>query len=355
MTAIIFIAVLLITVLVHEWGHYFAARRSGMKVDEFGFGIPPKVASWKGKETTFSLNALPIGGFVKIAGENTIEPRTDVAPERLFLNRPRYQQALVLVAGVVCNFLLGWILLSAAFMIGVPQVVPEGTPEVISVLPKSPAEDAGIRLHDRIIEIRSAGTVIENPHTEDIRSLLQNSETQSKIQLTVEREGKLELIPIIPAIDSENGTRSIGIAAEPIAVITLSPFKAMWVGLKESVLITKSVVVAFGNLIATLVQGKGGLEAFIGPVGLAGAVSEAASVGISYFLSFVALISLNLAVLNLIPFPALDGGRLLILGLEAVTRRKFSQEVVGIIHIIGFMLLIALMIALTIQDIKRIG
>lgn len=353
MTIIIFILVLLVTVLVHEWGHYFAAKRSGMQVDEFGFGIPPRLFSWKRGLTRFSVNALPIGGFVRIAGE-TGDPRPDVLPGRLFTERPRYQQAIVLVAGVVCNFLLGWLLLSASYTIGVPHVAETGTPQVISLAPGAPAVTAGLELRDKVVAAKAGKTELQHPDTEAIRSLLQ-AELGKEVTFTVDRKGTLHTVTVLPHHDATANTYTIGIALEPLETVQLPVHKALVLGLKDAWEITKNVVHALGMLVAGIfTSGGAGLNQFIGPVGLATAVSDASQVGISYFFSFIALISLNLAVLNLAPFPALDGGRLLILGLETLTRRKFNKMVVGIIHTVGFGLLILLMIFLTIQDVRHL-
>ncbi len=353
MTAIIFILVLLVTVLVHEWGHYFAAKKSGMVVDEFGFGIPPKLFSWKKGETEFSINALPIGGFVRIAGESG-DPRPDIVEHRLFSNRPRIKQAIVLIAGVVCNFLLGWLLLSTSYLIGVPQIADTGTPEVISVLSNSPAAAAGIGLRDKVLQVTVGKSTIQEPNTEALRMLVQE-EPGETIIFTIERKGEQKMVPITPTLNAETGIYSIGLAAEPLMIAKAPIHKALWVGFKDAWGVTKNVVHALGALVVGIFsKAGGGLSEFIGPVGLATAISDASQVGISYFLSFVALISLNLAVLNLAPFPALDGGRLLILGLETLFKRKFNKTAVGIIHAIGFGLLILLMVVLTVQDVRRL-
>ncbi|HSE56713.1 MAG TPA: M50 family metallopeptidase, partial [Candidatus Paceibacterota bacterium] len=185
-------------------------------------------------------------------------------------------------------------------------------------------------------------------------SMLQ-SELGKEVSFTVDRKGVVHTITVTPKQDSVTKSYTIGIALEPLETVQLPVHKALWYGLKDAWTITKNVVHALGVLVSGLVtKGGSGLNQFIGPVGLATAVSEASQVGASYFFSFIALISLNLAVLNLVPFPALDGGRLLVLGLEAVTRRKFNKTVVGIIHAVGFGLLILLMIFLTIQDVRHL-
>ena len=355
MTVLIFILVLLVTVLVHEWGHYFAAKRSGMQVDEFGFGIPPRIGGWKRGKTLFSINALPIGGFVTIAGEQPGEKRTDVPVDRLFSNRPRYQQAVVLLAGVVCNFLLAWVLFSVSFSVGVPRASTSGIPEVVSVQKEGPASMAGIAMGDKLVSARVGSKTQERPTTEKLQDLLKDIKEGEKLTLTVDRNGTLETYSITPARDPQTNTNRIGIAAVPIEIVQLPLLKAIIEGFNETVYVAKNVVFSLGILVKSMITGGEGIKSFVGPVGLATAVSHASQVGLSYFLSFVALISVNLAVLNLIPFPALDGGRLVIVGLEALTRRKFDVFVVNIIHLVGFALLILLMIVLTVQDIKQLG
>ncbi len=343
MTVIIFIAVLLVTVLVHEWGHYIAAKKSGMLVEEFGFGIPPRLWSWTHGETTYSINALPIGGFVKIAGENGQE--SGVSPERQFDSKPWYKKTLVLVAGVVCNFILAIVLFSVGYIIGLPGVTPNGTPTVVSTVAGGPIAQSGIVVGDKIESIRIGTQTLKTIDTAQLREKLQATTTD--VVVTYTRDGVESSVSITP-----DAQRHIGVAIEPIGTIKQPPLKALATAWHQSIGLTQMIFETLGGLIVGLFSGQGSTIGLVGPVGLAREVGTAATIGFTYLLAFVATISINLAVLNILPFPALDGGRLIIVWAEALTGRKFSKTVVGIIHTVGFLILIGLMVFLTIGDIR---
>lgn len=348
MTIILFILVLLVCVLVHEWGHYVVAKKSGMLVEEFGFGIPPRLWSWKSGETTFSINALPIGGFVRIAGENGVE---DTIPkDRQFESKTWYQKTAVLVAGVVCNFLLALVLFAIAYTIGLPGVASSGTPTVVSVVAGSPTEQAGIRVGDKITGVAVGTTYVAVLDTENIRKVIQA--TDGDVTLSYTRAGEVSTAMIVPKVSSTG--KAVGIAIEPIAVVKQPFFTAIELAWKQTIEITGNIFRTLGDLLGGLFTGKSSVAGLVGPVGLAREVGSAANIGPTYLLAFIATISLNLAVLNILPFPALDGGRLVIVWGEALTRRRFSPKLVGIIHMVGFLLLISLMLVLTVGDIRRV-
>lgn len=350
MTIIIFLLVLLICVLVHEWGHFFAARKSGMLVEEFGFGIPPRLWGKKKGETLYSINALPIGGFVKIAGENGLE---DTAPvERQFESKPWYLKAFVLVAGVVMNLVLALVLFTLAYSLGMPTATKGGTPTVVSVSPQSPTAKAGIQIGDTIQKVSVDGINATTIATSDLRELI--SQKAKAVTITFTHGGEQKEVTLIP--EGAQGERMIGLGVEPIGVMRSSFVQAM----HASWIQTWSLVGAIWDTVAHLVGGifvagdQGGVSDLVGPVGLAQQVKGAATIGFAYLLAFTAVISVNLAVLNILPFPALDGGRLLVVLLEAVTKKKFSRTVVGYIHATGFLLLIFLMVVLTVGDIRKL-
>lgn len=347
MTILIFIAVLFVTVVVHEWGHFIAAKRSGMLVEEFGFGLPPRILGWRRGETLYSLNALPIGGFVKIAGENSEE--TTVPKERQFSNSPWYAKTLVLVAGVLCNLALGFLLFVAADMIGLPGITPSGTPTVIEVVSGSPTARAGIAVGDTIQSVTVDGNTITSIDTDHLRNAIISTKGDVVVRYT--HQGQQFDATLLPSMTKDGPM--VGIAVEHIGVIKAS-FSHTWgIAWRQCVGAVKSVIGALALLIEGLFKGHPSTENLVGPVGIAKELGSAAKFGFTYVLAFAASISLNLAVLNIFPFPALDGGRLVVVWGEALTRKKFSPTVVGIIHAVGFLLLIGLMIALTVGDIKR--
>ncbi len=350
MTIIIFIIVLLVTVIVHEWGHFFAARKSGMTVEEFGFGIPPRLFSWKRGETTYSVNALPIGGFVKIAGENGIEG--DVPLEKQFETKAWYLKSVVLVAGVVCNVLLAILLFTAAYTIGMPVASDHGTPTVVSVVSNSASAKSGLVVGDTITSV-TAGTATltgGNLTTEALHTAIMKSD--GTVSMTYIHLGSTHTAVITPT--GMGAARVIGVAIEPVTNERLPLFSAFKAAFHQTITIGGQIFTTLASLIAGIFHHNGTANSLVGPVGLAQEVGSAASIGFTYLLAFTAAISVNLAVINILPFPALDGGRLVVVLLEAMTDRKFSQKTVGIIHAMGFLVLLLLMIVLTVADVRRL-
>jgi regulator of sigma E protease len=353
MTIIIFIIVLLVTVIAHEWGHFFIARKSGMAVEEFGFGIPPRLFSWKKGETTYSINALPIGGFVKIAGENGFEdPAVAGAPvDRQFESKPWYLKSAVLVAGVVCNILLAIVLFTAAYTIGMPVATKGGTPTVINIVSGSPSAESGLEVGDTITSVTIGSVVLTgSPDTQAIHEAIIKND--GPVVLVVRHAGDEKTITVTPA--GEGSSRVIGLAIEPVSNQRLPLFSAFKAAVVQTYTVAGQIFTTLAALIGGIFHHNDTASSLVGPVGLAKEVGSAASIGFTYLLAFTAAISINLAVLNIMPFPALDGGRLVVVLLEAATRRKFSQKTVGIIHAIGFLLLLGLMLFLTVGDVRRL-
>jgi len=348
-TIILFVIVLLVTVIVHEWGHFIIARKSGMTVEEFGFGIPPRIYAWKKGETTYSINAVPIGGFVKIAGEDGLE--NGIPFEKQFDSKPWYLKSAVLVAGVICNILLAIILFTAAYTIGMPVASDHGTPTVVSVVSGSPSAKSGIVVGDMVTSVTAGTATLKNDiATESLHDAIINS--QGPITISYTHLGKLHTATVTPT--GQYSTRVIGIAIEPVISERLSLFSAFKAALQETYTTAGEIFVTLAALIGGIFHHNGTASGLVGPVGLAQEVGSAASIGFTYLLAFTAAISVNLAVLNIMPFPALDGGRLVVVLLEAIFRRKFSQNTVGIIHTVGFLVLLALMVFLTVGDVRRL-
>jgi regulator of sigma E protease len=367
MSVILFIVILFVLVLVHELGHFFVARFFNIRVDEFGFGYPPRAAKlFRWKETDFTLNWLPFGGFVKIFGEDPTEDlsvqvgnASDPDKERSFVNKPWYAQALVLVAGVVMNFVLGALLLSIGFMAGIPTSVDPSVKEnikdislmVTSVTSGSPAEEAGLMPGDSIKTLATSKETVSDPTVEVVQQFVQKHGAE-KITITVERKGQQKAITVVPEI--LDGKPAIGIAMDFVGTLKLPFFKSLWEGVKAAGHMTAVIVHTFYTLIRDALVGQADLTQITGPVGIVGVVGDAARIGFMYLVSLTALISLNLTVINLIPFPALDGGRLLFVLVEAITRRKIPAKVANILNIVGFALLIVFMLVVTYHDIAKL-
>ncbi len=349
MTFLIFIIILGILVLVHELGHFLAAKKAGVQVDEFGFGYPPR-ALRIGKRwgTLFSLNWIPFGGFVKILGENYEPP----SPEKSGFGEPREGknftqvskkwQAAILVAGVSFNILFAWLLFSLGFMIGLPTPVENNfglavkNPilTVIDVIPDSPAQNAGLKSGDKIkkMENNFAGNVL----------------------LEIDRGGKNLNFEIKPETGIVENKKIIGINMDMIGTLSLPIHRAVYEGGKTTFEIIYLTVGGLSNLIKDAVRWKADISQVAGPVGIISLVGDASRLGFVYLITFTALISINLAIINLIPFPALDGGRLLFVIIEGVTKRKINSKIAGVLNTTGFILLISLMLIVTYRDILKL-
>lgn len=365
MNIIIFIIILLVLVLVHEFGHFFSAKKFGIRVDEFGFGFPPKLFGKKYGETEYSINLLPIGGFVKIFGENPDEENTyGVDKDRSFVNKPKWQQAIVLFAGIFSNFLLAWLLFSIGFISGLPTSVgnePEGYKVsnahlvVVSVLADSPAEKGGLKSGDKIISIQSENNFIEEVNPDILKSfIISHGDKEIEFNYLRGKDETKNITKIIPVKNSINENPSIGISMDQIGTLKLPILSAFWEGLKLDWFVMKGTVIGLYKLIQEGIMGKGSFDTVTGPVGMVNIVGDAYQFGFVYLLSFSALISVNLAVINLIPFPALDGGRLFFLLIEKIKGSRINPKFANGANMIGFAILIMLMLLVTYHDVIKL-
>jgi len=358
-TVIIFIIVLAVLIFVHELGHFLFARWAGIRVDAFKIGFGPKIFAWKRGETEYGVNAIPFGGYVKIFGENPDEENMhgpDAA--RSFVNKNRWKQALVLVAGILFNFIFAWILYSGAFMSGVTattdgyeQYANDFTnPRVMitQVSPNSPAEKAGLKEGDVIKTVNgSALTVDQIPNAI-------NASKGAPIAFSFMRAGEASTTSVDAVTGLVADKYAIGIAMDDVVTLKLPFFAAIWQGLKYTWFMIEQTVVGLWTFVANLFHGSAALSDVAGPVGIAGIVGDAAQLGFQYLVMITALISINLGVINLIPFPALDGGRILFVAIEGITRRRIPAKFTNWVNLVGFALLMILMIAVTFNDVAKL-
>lgn len=363
MNIVIFFVILLVLVLVHEFGHFFAAKKFGIRVDEFGFGFPPKLFGYKWKETEYTFNLLPIGGFVKIFGEDPNEENINGPDfERSFVHKPKYQQAVVLFAGVFANFLLAWVLFSIGFMSGLPastgsDIVSEELQNVnliiVSTIPDSPAENAGLISGDKIISLSYEDEKLSNVNPDNVRSFV-ISHGNKEIDLEYVRGENTKHAQLIPISKTEEEKPTIGIAMDEIGIAKLPFFTALIEGGRLTLFMMKGTAVGLYGLIRDGLQGRGSFESVTGPVGMVGIVGDAYKFGFVYLLSFSAIISVNLAIINILPFPALDGGRLFFLLIEKIKGSRINPRIVNTMNTIGFGLLIFLMLIITYHDVIKL-
>lgn len=362
-TILLFLLILAVLILVHELGHFTVAKLFGIRVDEFGLGFPPKVFAKKIGETVYTLNAIPFGGFVKIFGEDAPE-LGDVGglsgydTRRSFYFKPKWIQALVLSAGVCMNIFFGFLLMSVGYMIGMPAPAHTSNfgeiqnPQLVvtSVLPNSPAFLGGLTSGDTIVKAVAGKNMVEDLTPESVSNLIERS--QSPILITYKRGASdPQTITITPSHTLVPDKQVIGITMETIGTLKLSPVYAFIQGAITSWQLLQNIVVGLWNFIAGFFTFSSHISDVSGPVGIARVVGEARAISYVYVLTLVALISFNLAVINLIPFPALDGGRLFFVLIEAIIRRRIHPTVANWVNGIGFALLIILMLVVTTHDI----
>lgn len=372
MTVVIFLGILGILVLVHELGHFLAARAIGVGVEEFGLGFPPRLVGWfknrhghwkllkkkhhHPRHTIFSINLIPLGGFVKLRGEDGVSrPRDHTS----FANKTVGERAIIIISGVLMNVVLPMIIFSLGFMIGWPQATEDLDPGarvknpelmIAEVVPNSPASRAGLEPGDAIIEIngqpaRSAAELRQ------INAAAAGQEVNYKIRRSSEI---LELSIAAEQLASNNNDYSLGVALVESGLVSYAWPRAIWEGIKLTALSLKDIAVGFWQLFTGLFNGQDISGDVAGPVGIAVLVGQISHLGWIHLLQFIALLSLNLAFINILPFPALDGGRLFFIGLEAITRHPAKAELEALIHSIGFVLLLALVALITIKDIAKL-
>jgi regulator of sigma E protease len=374
LTIIIFIIVLSVLVFAHELGHFFTARRFGVRAEEFGFGLPPRLfgiyknaaGQWRrvfgGREikdcpgTVYSLNWLPLGGFVKIKGENG-ESESELDS---FASRPSWQRAIMLSAGVVMNIILAMALIMIGFMIGLPQSLDDGLAatarvrdrkiQIVQVIKDSPAQLAELKIGDTIVSIDGHSFA----NYEELQAYV-NANIGQKLDYQIKRGQDLLNKQIAPALMKQTGKGGVGVALAETGIVSYPWYWAIWQGFKTTFILIWLIIVAFYELLKGLILGQGVSADLAGPVGIATITGQVARLGFVYLMQFTALLSINLAVINFFPFPALDGGRFLFLIIEKIKRAPVKREVENLIHNIGFILLMILVLVVTFRDVAKFG
>jgi len=335
-TIIIGIVALSVILITHELGHFITAKAAGVKVEEFGLGLPPRIFGKKLGETIYSINAIPFGGFNKITGEE------DPKEPRSLAGKSRGIRLLVLSAGSLMNILLALLLFSILFMF--PHDVEIGQVVVEEVAPNSPAAMAGIETGDIILSINNQSVDSNAELNQYIKDNL-GKETTILVQHS---DSTKENVQLIPRQQPPEGEGAIGIAIRTVGRYPL------WQAIPRGAARLAETVVLWVEGLVGLFRGQTSAS-FLGPVGLAQLTGEVASVGIRPLLDVTALISLIVGICNLFPLPAIDGGRIAFVFLEWVRRgKRVSPKIEGTIHLIGLAMLIVFMVAVTYQDILRI-
>ncbi len=401
LTLLIFIAVLAILVLSHEFGHFVFARLFGMKVEEFGFGFPPRLLGirrktvtpphghppagveslsppsqggtqgvlakrwqivWGNKNvkalekeeslpggTVYSFNWLPLGGFVKIKGEDG-----GTSDQDSFAAKAWWKKSVVLVAGVGMNILVGVVLISLGYMVGLPTAldgikdvskIADRHVEVVQILPGKPAAAAGIVEGDRIVAVGA----LNNPRLDELRAYV-DAHKDETIPVTIIRGPETIIKQIHPTVYADTGKGGLGVGIVELGTVRFPWYQAIARGAVTTVQYLKTIITSFYYLLKDLFSGAGLSAGVSGPVGIAVMTGHVARLGWVYLTQFIAMLSLNLAVLNILPIPALDGGRLLFVIIGKIFRRPIKTRYEQLAHAIGFALLLLLVVAVTVKD-----
>lgn len=350
---LVFLIVLSILVLSHELGHFLVAKKNGILVEEFGFGLPPRIFGKKIGETLYSINALPFGGFVRLHGEQEGEGVVD--PKRAFLNKSKRVRAMVVIAGVIMNFILAIVAFAVVYSFtGVPR--DTGKLRVVDVSVGSPAQTSGIVAGDIITKV-GKDTITSADDFINKVAALKGKKTTLEITREVNGQTSVLKVQITPRQNPPEGEGPTGITITTMEIyyapILLRPFYGIYYGFTDAIHWGKTIFLGLWELFVNLFKGQIPRDVS-GPIGIFAVTTEAIRYGVLTLINFIGILSVNLAILNIIPFPALDGGRLFFIGIESVIGRKIVPKVEATINTIGMMILLALLLAITIGDVRRL-
>jgi regulator of sigma E protease len=358
-TIIVFLLILSLLIFVHELGHFMMARRVGAKVEEFGFGYPPKIFGIRRGETIYSLNWIPIGGFVKILGEDG-EQRDN---PRSLNSKSIWQRAQVFSAGVIMNFILAAALLSVGYAIGLPAIVDGNQNnslknpkiQITEVIADSPAAESGMKVRDEIKKVESKKLKVESiVNVEDLQSFVGEHKGEEIILTIIRGQEEID-ISVVPRENFPEGEGPMGIGLAKTAIVSYPIHEAIYQGVKATINLTILIIVLFAKLIWGILTTGRLIFEIGGPVAIVSLTGDAAKMGLIYLLQFTALISINLAVINALPFPALDGGHLFFLAIEKIRKRPVSQKFLNKINNLGFSFLLFLMFIITVRDVMKLN
>ena len=332
----IFLVILLFIILIfpHELGHFIAAKLCGVQVNEFAFGMGPVILKKQGKETLYSIRAFPVGGFCAMEGEDTEEATEN---PRAFNNKSWWKKIIILVAGAAMNIIIAFlVMIFAAVYMGTP------TTTINSVTDGGAASMAGIQAGDKIVRVSDSRV---DSWEEFVGCMQKEIKADKTVSITVERNGKEKTFSLSPQ-RQKNGKYVIGVVSKQR--------HNLFIGMKNGMASTVKMTNALFESFKMLFTSKEAINQVSGPVGMIKIVSDAAGLGVFYYLYLVALISLNLAIFNLLPLPALDGGRIIFVIIRMFTGRAISDKVEARVHMIGMALLLTLTVFVTWNDIMRL-
>lgn len=351
----VFFLIIGLLVFVHELGHFIMAKRAKMTVEEFGFGFPPRIWGIKRKGTVYSINWIPLGGFVKILGENG-----ESAELGSFASKNALSRFSVLIAGVTMNALLAWLLLSVVLVVGLPTEVGEGIElpasarvnqanvTIVYVESDSPASSAGFRPGDEVIAI-DGNKIVAVKQLTDYTSL----HAGSQLSYEIRRGGEVVTLRAIPRASPPPGSGALGVQPTLVARVSYPWHEALYRGMEVTLSLALQIVFAFSRLIGSLFTDRSLVGALTGPVGIAVLTRDALRLGFANLIYFTAVLSINLAIINALPFPALDGGRILFLLIEKLRRKKLNLAFENYANTLGFFILVSLLVWVSVRDFGR--
>jgi regulator of sigma E protease len=356
LTIILAFISLLGLVILHELGHFILAKKFGIKVEEFGIGIPPRLFGKKIGETIYSLNLIPFGAFVKLYGEEK-----EIKEPRSFSSKPIWQRALVVLAGVVSFWIISVILLTFVFGLGAPQQISDEANhslvdpkvQIVAIAPNSPAEMAGLRPGDTIRELRVENREFRIQKVKEIQELTEKYK-EKEVRLTIERGKEIFDTSLVPRANPPEGEGAMGLALARTAIMSYPWFEAPWLGIKATFNLTILIIQGLYQALAKAISGVPTGVQIMGPVGIFDLLRQVSQMGINYYLNFIAVISIYLAIFNILPIPALDGGKLLFLGIEKIRGKAIPQKIEHQVTVFFFALLILLIMFITFKDIQRL-
>lgn len=364
---LLFIIILLALVIVHEFGHFIMAKWVGMRVDEFAFGFPPTIASKKIGETTYALNSLPLGGYVSIWGENGSDEDDAQGGAkhhpRAFSNRPKWAQLLVLIAGVFMNMLLALVIFICVSFGRVQmstndpvygERVKESYILVIDSQTNSPAFMAGIVPGSTLSKIVSGGVASDMKDASSVIAFVERHQNDSFMITYRTPEGVTRSTTIAAVYGLVPDRKALGIQLDTVGYVTTSIPEAIKIGAERTYDTTMLTFEGLATLVHSIGGGTNVLASLSGPIGIAKIVGETSTFGVTAVLTLVAILSINLAVFNALPIPALDGGRVVVVLLEAISRRRIPFKYYSWANIVGFGALMLLFLVVTGHDVWNI-
>lgn len=362
---LLFLFILLVLVIVHEFGHFIVAKLTNMRVDEFAFGFPPRIFSKKIGETVYAVNALPLGGYVSIWGENgSEEDKAEGGAKnhpRAFSNRPWWAQLLVLVAGVTMNMLLALFIFISISYGEIPMstndeiyghLVKNSSLMVVDAAPESPAYKAGIIPGSVLLSVKSAGATAKLTTPESLVSFV-GAHLNDPISISYKGpDGVTNTTTIAAVYGIVPEKKVIGVSVENVGTLKTTPLQAVQIGYERTVDMTWMTLEGLATVVSSVFKGESVIESLSGPIGIAKIVGQTSTYGYSAVLTLVAVLSINLAIFNILPLPALDGGRMVVVIIETAIRKRIPFKYYSWANIIGFSLLMLLLVVVTVHDIR---